>query len=604
MKTPRKTLVSVSALAITALTTTTIAVAQEAHNDAADSQQCGKVHMILANGTFDSSSNRDPNTDAGFFSHLYRQVQDANEGLVDNSGGVAQALKEDNEEDKATDTLGTTPSGQPDSELNISRSYVNYPATAGGVGAFWPGAAPTAENLSYRDSMNQGVESAEQQIKAVADACPDTELFLAGYSQGGEVVNNLARKIGAGEGAVPADRIAGVALFGTPTRTAAQPTQVLGSDAVGEGEVQQATSGLSDYPVPDGGGISFEKSGETDFGELEDRTVSWCLRGDIVCGMPVDSKMVRTVINAAQDFNIEDPVAGLKQMAEGLQQAVSLSDTTQAKPEDIDFGNNGFKLANSSVAQAGGDPLAVPENFNPLQRVVQVAMDTSAEFDSSGAAGGQPGTTNPNDVAGNVLNQIGDSITGGATGSPVAGTEVTKGIVPALTDLGGLALGATISTAKKALSPSNLAQIAMAGVTGGPQAAGAILLGKFSEAGLMLLKPENTSVFVRNGMKALETSGLTDSEIANLAVVLGTWQEQDEHTGYMNRAMMPDGRNAVQATADWVQAAAGTPQDSEDDSDTEGLSTVNGIGETAQAVNLDQDALESAVAEFAPAAAD
>lgn len=703
MKSSRFILAPAAVASVLALTTTTTAVAQDITTSTVDGEQCSALHLIMANGTFDSATKRDPDTDNGFFGTLYHKVSEANDGFVDTSNGVADALAtstsessseasessesatasetesatetESSETSESAESTTSAPADTSKGKLNISRSYVNYPATAGGFGKFWPGAAPSTEHISYTDSMNMGVKSAEEQVKAVAERCPDTKFGLMGYSQGAEVVENTARKIGAGQGVVDADRIAGVALFASPTRKAATPMQIDGADAVGDGEVASVTSGLNDYPVPDGGGISVDKSGTTDFGALSDRTISWCLQGDLVCGMPIDSESVRAVVNASEGVNLEDPINSLGQVADGLNQAIAVSATDSAPMNNVDFGEDGFSLLNAatvndpmdssstttsesaSEASESSESATVSETEtesatsasesesesessamsatetesstststprsaasasasstaqqNPLLRVLQVAQSTSSQLESNGSASsGAEALTNPGALAGDVLGGVGEeygsALTGeggteGALGnsSTVApGTSIEDRLVPALTDLGGMALGATITTAKRALTPANLAQIATAGVAGGPTAAGAVTLAKFSEAGLLLLQPQNTSMFVRDGMTALEKSGLGPTEVANLAVELNSWKSMQEHGAYGDRAMMPDGRTAVEATSDWMLASAGQTVGETSTSVDKPVAGA-GIGETTEQVDFDKDAAASALADL------
>lgn len=583
-------------------------------SDAGDGGQCAALHLVFVNGTLDSNPRFDPNQDQGFFAGVFDKItRRVNEGVVsDRSGGVAadasaaESARSTTAEPTAAGTTssavvgpgGSTTTAAPGAgtgRLRVSRSYVNYPATAGG--AFFPGAAQAnpGDATAYVDSMNIGVDRANDQIHAVADRCPGTKIGLMGYSQGGEVVANVTKAIGAGRGPVPADRLALSVLFATPTRVAASSLQVAGHDSVGTGGVKEATRGLSAYPTPDGGGISVDKTGIAGFGAVADRVVSWCLNGDVVCGLPVDSTTARALVGIAEDTSVGDPVGTVKRLADGLGQALVVSDVDRIDAEDVNFGDGGFTLgavgggatgssrggavAGSASAAASGTATGSGggkgvDAGEMIGRFIASVKKTSAAVDGagSGASGsgvssstiGLPGMSDLrraggglSDMAGQVAETV-DGVKQGLSGrgNVAAGTTIEDRLVPAMADLGGMALGAAITTAKKTLRPENLAAIGAAGATGGVPAAGAVALAKFSEAGLDLIKPENVSVFTRRAMESLNRSGLGVADIAKLAVELSRWKSLNEHTSYGTRPIMADGRTAVAASVDWVVAAA------------------------------------------------
>ncbi|MEL4165109.1 cutinase family protein [Corynebacterium bovis] len=572
-------------------------------SDAGDGGQCSALHLVFVNGTLDSNPRFDPNQDQGFFAGVFDKItRRVNEGVVsDRSGGVAadasaaESARSTTAEPTAAGTTssavvgpgGSTTTAAPGAgtgRLRVSRSYVNYPATAGG--AFFPGApqANPGDATAYVDSMNIGVARANDQIHAVADRCPGTKIGLMGYSQGGEVVANVTKAIGAGRGPVPADRLALSVLFATPTRVAASPLQVAGHDSVGTGGVKEATRGLSAYPTPDGGGISGDKTGIAGFGAVADRVVSWCLNGDVVCGLPVDSTTARALVGIAEDTSVGDPVGTVKRLADGLGQALAVSDVDRLDAADVDFGDGGFTLrpvagdstgASRGAAQGGrtsarGGAVA-GDGGEMIGRFISSVTKTSVALDGGTSGRGKPPSTiglpgmsdlrraggGLSDMAG----QVGETVDGvkqgvSGRGNVAAGTTIEDRLVPAMADLGGMALGAAITTAKKTLRPENLAAIGAAGATGGVPAAGAVALAKFSEAGLDLIKPENVSVFTRRAMESLNRSGLGVADIAKLAVELSRWKSLNEHTSYGTRPIMADGRTAVAASVDWVVAAA------------------------------------------------
>ncbi len=670
------------AAAISSIALITPATAAESTTDAPKAsidaaQTCAPIHMIYANGTFDSSTVDDPNSPRGFFGQLNDSIQ----AEARDKGLATRHL------DGSLDTP-------------ITASAVNYNASAGG--ALLPGvnAKYAADATTYRESMTNGVEEAYRQVKEVAENCEDTQFGFAGYSQGAEVIETLARRIGDGKGPIDPDRVVGVALFASPSRQAGIDLKVDGDSAVRTGDtVEKTTEGLSEYPAPVGGGLSFDKSGTDGLGALEDRTVSWCLNGDIVCGLPVESDRIRTIIDAAEDADLTDPVATLDQLSQGVSQAVSATGVAGADIKTVDFGDEGFSLddATPAVAQADSedadttgdddadttdadssdgsdsdaqqstsattsDPApsssspsatsttaprgsgstsgtapggssagsSAPAGPSPLQSLLNSARQTSAELEtedsytSTGAYDVLDGVAGLADgAAGMIAENLPDAPQAPA-GSPQARAQQTaqdigSRLMPALTDIGGMALGATVTTTKRTLTPQNLAQIAAAGVTAGPEAAGAVTLAKFTEQGRLLLTPENASRFTTKALTSLQQEGLDDSEIAELSVTLANWKSLNEHVEYTNRPMMADGRTAAAATADWVVAAAqdagaSAPQTTTATATSQAPGSETGaepgedpgdvaveLGESTSRVDFDTQAASDALAEFTTA---
>lgn len=565
-------------------------------------QRCPVQHMIYANGTFDSSSTADPGRDQGFFSGLSSQVTDriGASSTSDLSAGVADAVEPESPAPEGMAGLVGSESGSSGQSSSsgsvslsgqapaISRTYVDYPATAGG--AFFPGTLPAnvGDTTSYADSMQQGVASATEQITALASECPDTDFFLQGYSQGAEIIDNLARQIGAGQGPVSPDRISGVSLMSSPVRAAETPLHVLGRDQVGNGPVGQVTAGLNHYPTPKGGGLSYDKNGHADYGALSDRTISWCLNGDLVCGLPVESTLARNISAALQEIDLSDPTAALDRMAEGMSQAVAVSEVEEKDLATVDFGAGGLDLSQEQrAATSSGD--------EPFDRYIQQVgqSDSSSQSGSSSVASSRADSS----MAAAQPGTVGSGSTSQAVPQPQEAPLGAR-MAGVLGDLGGMALGAGITTVKNTITPENLAQVAMAGVTGGPQAAGALSLVKLTESGREMLQPDNASQYVRPALESLQGNGFVDGEIAELAVTLANWQGLMEHAAYYERPMVADGRTAMEVTEDWAVAAAGTTAGQSVAEDDEIVSEgLRGMGEATESVDFDTEAVTSGLSE-------
>ncbi|WP_311348245.1 cutinase family protein [Corynebacterium durum] len=531
-------------------------------------EQCAAVEMVLAPGTSETAGWSDKNADdKGFLSQSLAQP-------VAGHGG------------------------------NVTRSYVTYPATVGGA---WPGigTAPPPKNVgdttSYADSVATGVANTEKQIRDISAACPDTKVFLAGFSQGAEVISNVARKIGAGESVAP-DKIAGVALFADPTREGGTPLQPDGASTPGPvpgakgTTVTRAVSGLDVMEMPTAGGLGSDKTGHKDFGEISDRVVSWCLPGDYVCGMPVESELTSDIVSLLEKVSLGDPVTTLQQVAGILDRAVSVGNISEIA--DLDFGEGGFTanaaemkrtpVLDQRVATAAGRTTSTAPSTTgssaPTSTSASTASSTSAaqtttQSRSTGTTTAEPTATatstsrtarpaakaaqaptskraaarDPRPEAG--LPALSSDLAVGSSQN-MGLDEGTQKVVSAAAGIGGMALGAGITVLRQTLTPENLAQIALAGVTGGPQAAAAVAVAKLTNAGMSLLEPASASGYARQVLQVLKDSGMETPKIVELAVDLSAWTSAVEHNMYGERAMLPDGRSAAAATQDWVKAAA------------------------------------------------
>ncbi|MDV7137093.1 cutinase family protein [Williamsia muralis] len=125
----------------------------------------------------------------------------------------------------------------------VARAYVPYPAGFGG--AVEGGKEP------YAASVTTAMDRLSSMITQIADKCEDTDFAFAGYSQGAHAAANVAKQIGAGNGPIEADRVAGVALFGNPARPTNAPLFPGSSDQTAP-EPAPGSSGesLAQIPAP------------------------------------------------------------------------------------------------------------------------------------------------------------------------------------------------------------------------------------------------------------------------------------------------------------------------------------------------------------------
>ncbi|MGP6175500.1 cutinase family protein [Corynebacterium sp. A21] len=607
--------------AITALGLATAPSAVATTTQKTEEHQCAAVHLVLVNGTFDSAPGLDQSADSGFYAGVaVPALQRANEGTIrDKSAGI-QAPEVEGLEPELLDSEGPatggidseslwesaptesndawgpvpTPSApsaaesgmgdaawpvsttapdvvegttmaapttsvssqwpgeekdqaekSEDSIQRLARTYISYPASAGG--AYIPGVhkPPNADSTSYADSMATGVESTKQVLSQIAAECPTTKPFLSGYSQGAQVVSTVLRDIGAGSGPIAPSKIAGGVLLSDPTRATNAPLIAAGGvspePAPGtRGTAVRALGALGTKEIVEGGGIAFDESvaEATGFGALNGRVASYCLTGDLVCAMPGQSPLPKLVTSVAEEINLTDPIGSLRAVAESLGPAVVLGGV-ETVADDLSFGEDGFEISRASNT-----------NDTLLGRI---ATEAQAER--------EPG-------------------------------EMEQRLLSSAAEIGGMALGAGITIARKTLTPENLALIAAAGVAG-PQAAAAVAVGKLAETSFELITPDLAGGATRRVLDEVQAAGLDEQALAGIATDTAQW---NAHASYGSAPVTPDGRTAMEATTDYAVALAADAVSGTDQSmPRERVSTTQG---TAREASFNQQAASNAMAEI------
>lgn len=580
----------VSGTPLSAAQTSTSRPTENPGTDSSPITECPAVHMLLAPGTSETSRFAEPNQDThGFLSRdLARPVMGSVNGgsIGDLSSGFAAMLDlppgMQTLAGVAGSAIDSAAQGPTRAAPRLSRTYVTYPATVGGAQP--PGMQTIPENFGettpYIDSMRTGVKMTEDLMGTIARECPDTKIFLSGFSQGAEVVSNVARRVGAGQSVLDPDQIAGVALFADPTRSGGTPLQPDGASSVGpvpgtDGtNVQQALTRLDAFATANAGGLSTDKTGFADFGQISDRVVSWCLPGDYVCGLPVESELVVDIVKELERVSLGDPVAALDRLAHILDRAVSIGDLSEIA--NIDFGGVGF----STRPDGGAKTPVLTERVHAAQMEKETTTRSSHQATTAGSTGTETAPDSEasvSEVAPTPAETVTSLVQGPPAGEvpppapmpPVLGIrglpgipplptpeQVVKTVVDVAVGIGGMALGAGITVARKTITPANLAQIAVAGVTGGPHAAGAVAVAKLSQSAMTLLEPGSATGYARQTLQIVKDAGVPIPEQVELAVSLSSWLSTNEHNAYGERPVLPDGRSASQATNDWVEAIA------------------------------------------------
>jgi hypothetical protein len=434
---------------------------------AADSG-CTPLHLLLVNGTTDSSPDAPTDTDGGFFSQV-----------------VIPALVEAN--------------GDNGKKGVIDRSYVNYSASFGGK----PG---DQSKDTYEQSVQMGITNATAMLTDLASKCPDTQVFVGGYSQGAQVASALSREIGAGEGPISADRFAGAALFSDPTRPAGSPvfassSQTAPAAAPGAKGDSVESVQVAATATPAGGGIAPETTGERSFGKVADRVASFCTAGDLACDTPADAPLARMVANIAgqSSMDTQDPVSILTSVGTALGQ---------------------------SVIYTGAS--VVNDNIN---------------FDS------KAGAFTVKDSGTTVLNRM------VAYSDPSKRQDGISEAVAAVTKIAGMGIAAAVTVAKDVLSPQSIAQIAAAGVAG-PQAAIGVLGAKVLNATVKLVPPATIDKTVSLAFNEVKSGFADNKGLAKMATDTAYWDTIAKHGSYTTTPVGTGGQTPVELATDWILALA------------------------------------------------
>lgn len=462
----------------------------------------------------------------------------------------------------------------------IARTYVTYPAAAGG--AIVPGLKPSAP-VAYTESMEKGAQNTAKVLGEVAAKCPNTKVFLAGHSQGAQVASTVAREIGSGESDFPADKVAGVALFSDPTRDKgvqvmqggeSTPAAVPGTDGGHTKQVGEFNSPEQDKL--DGAGMGLDKTGGKDFGELADRTASWCSEGDLVCDLPISGRLSDLVVGTAERLDLHDPEESLQAISDTLGPAVQLGGLDDVKDDGIDFGDGGFKVESVSDNEVPG-LAAAPSTDNSTSsanETTSAAPSTSAQSKTSSQTSTPESTTEETESSANASETASSEQSGnvdlistisrdgarsksmeearGPVGGELIG-DMGKSAVAAVSKLGGMALGKGITIAKKAITVENLVQVASAGITN-PKAGLAVAAAKLSDAALEVLTPETVTGMADEVFKEIDVLGISGDGLAETAVQAAG--HGNAHNSYGSRPATADGRSSIDATVDWAVAAS------------------------------------------------
>jgi len=170
-------------------------------------------------------------------------------------------------------------------KITLATYYTPYPATIiGGT-----------DGGGYRASKNAGIDATNARLGSVAKRCPKTMIILTGFSQGADIVGDIAATIGHNKGTIPATRILAVALLADPSQApAGQPT--IGLQRPGMGFAGVRTGG---------------------FGSLTPRNaiLSVCAPQDYFCNLPQNDLVMRLIGHLGSHIDASDPAGSAQKLA-------------------------------------------------------------------------------------------------------------------------------------------------------------------------------------------------------------------------------------------------------------------------------------------------
>ncbi|OBF82350.1 hypothetical protein A9X06_19370 [Mycobacterium sp. 852002-51759_SCH5129042] len=378
----------------------------------------------------------------------------------------------------------------------IDRGYVEFDAVTTGTDN-------EHAQAQYENALDASTATLNRLATDFLARCPASQLAVAGYREGAAVAAQFARRTGAGTGAVPAERVAGVALLSDPSRQVGaapvpgRPGQARPDPAAGTtGDAVGRVAPLSTTVPARGGGIAGPAAG--DFGALAGRVVSLCTPGDLSCDtsneVPIQ-QVVTNIASSAEDAR-GDPLRALASVTQALA-FTAINSATAVVNNDI----QGNSLASLS--------------YQPGKSISQRLAEAS-----------DPRT--PIDV-------------------PAALHAVLR--------VGTIGLNAVVTVARQVITPQNIAEIAAAGLA--DPAAALLVLGQKLLGALPALVPPTTVVrLVGQAFDAVIQNITDNTQLINTTTTVKYSDELDQRASYTTDTVSTDGATATRFVSDWLAAAA------------------------------------------------
>lgn len=370
--------------------------------------QCPTLQIVVVNGQGDNSLQDADNASANLrlSGMVNAGIQAGNEGDNNTIASTYIGWKGANRDQQS---LGSTNRPTLTGEESSTRT--------GGVGNVSSDKLMSntqAEELSAKDTENV--------LRIIAKKCPGARFFLLGEAEGAGSAHRVLVDIGQGNGPIPADKVAGGALYSDPYRspgqsTFANPAQTRPTLPKGK-DSDQYQKMLGEYTMPAAPGAGVKTFAQSNpslatFGALADKIGTFCLPMDLVCSMVQKSPIgqIFTNIKGTSTTFQQDPMMAIRDLSSSFL-GTSIRTANDFITNDIDF------------------------DWDKGQFVINKNTDT-------------------------VLSRaVGYSTQGRLT------EDDLSPIVGSLAKVGGMALGASVTVAKKMLSPAALMGYAAAGIGG------------------------------------------------------------------------------------------------------------------------------------------
>ncbi|OEY24204.1 carbohydrate esterase [Corynebacterium sp. BCW_4722] len=149
----------------------------------------------------------------------------------------------------------------------------------------------------YDVSRAEGTAKLRGELAHVAEQCSRTQFIIAGFSQGAVIVGDVAAEIGAGNGPIPPERLAGAVMVADGRRengVGVNPGAEVGG--VGAEIALQPLQRVADRVTP-GATLTGPRPGG--FGAVSDRAFEICAPNDTICDAPAD---IGTALGRAQEL--------------------------------------------------------------------------------------------------------------------------------------------------------------------------------------------------------------------------------------------------------------------------------------------------------------
>ncbi|MEV0108150.1 cutinase family protein [Nocardia sp. NPDC050799] len=165
-----------------------------------------------------------------------------------------------------------------------------------------------ADMATYEDAVTTGVANTRQVMREIAQACPDTQFAIVGYSEGADVVRRVAMEVGhqeqqdGGYAIVDPAKVTGVVILADSGRSAGDGPFPGAQNPNGNPDNFDQLYQNGGNPVPGQGAVAGTSG---DFGALNGKIASFCSDGDLTCAAPDNIALLQLVVNVARQMNVD-----------------------------------------------------------------------------------------------------------------------------------------------------------------------------------------------------------------------------------------------------------------------------------------------------------